>query len=589
MTDAPGVRCALLLALLAAALAPPAAAQPSGPELADEKLYFPPCPEYAADYTFDCYHDYPEVESFLRRAADAHPDLAALDSLGESYQGRAIWMMTITDPSTGAPDTKPALWVDGGIDANEVVTVEAALGLVHRLLEADTERVRALLRTRTFYIVPMAMPDANQLHHRTPIEPRDVSLRPYDEDGDGRKDEDPPEDLDGDGEILTMRKQTPDGDFVPDTTDTRLLRERKPGDECPCYDVYLEGIDNDGDGKYQEDRYGGVDPNRNYPGNWAPGGSGGPFPGSEKGVRAMLDFIAYHPEIAASQHLHSTGGVVLRPPSVASMELPAADRSLYVDLSERGLEVTGYDLATSVYDWNWPPGSGNRKSGQIWRDADGALHGGSSYPAPGGSIDGMYLNFGVLAFANEIYAMGTDYDGDGTITEAEQLRYSDEEMDGYAFEEYEEYEHPTLGTVEIGGWRKFGYNNPPPDELAAEVRKNVDFMLMQAAHTPLLRVGDVETTDLGDGVWRVRVEARNAGYQPTALAIRQEQGAADPVRIRLDGVEVLSAETERMLGVLEGHSRTETTWVVRGQSGDAFEVVLQHPNGGVDRAEVTLP
>jgi hypothetical protein len=303
----------------------------------------------------------------------------------------------------------------------------------------------------------------------------------------------------------------------------------------------------------------------------------------------MLDFIAYHPEIAASQHLHSTGGVVLRPPSVASMELPAADRSLYVDLSERGLEVTGYDLATSVYDWNWPPGSGNRKSGQIWRDADGALHGGSSYPAPGGSIDGMYLNFGVLAFANEIYSMGTDYDGDGTITEAEQLRYSDEEMDGYAFEEYEEYEHPTLGTVEIGGWRKFGYNNPPPDELAAEVRKNVDFMLMQAAHTPLLRVGDVETTDLGDGVWRVRVEARNAGYQPTALAIRQEQGAADPVRIRLDGVEVLSAETERMLGVLEGHSRTETTWVVRGQSGDAFEVVLQHPNGGVDRAQVTLP
>jgi hypothetical protein len=41
--------------------------------------------------------------------------------------------------------------------------------------------------------------------------------------------------------------------------------------------------------------------------------------------------------------------------------------------------------------------------------------------------------------------------------------------------------------------------------------------------------------------------------------------------------------------VLEGHSRTETTWVVRGESGDAFEVVLRHPNGGVDRARVTLP
>ncbi|MFB6368588.1 MAG: hypothetical protein ABEJ00_03150, partial [Gemmatimonadota bacterium] len=142
--------------------------------------------------------------------------------------------------------------------------------------------------------------------------------------------------------------------------------------------------------------------------------------------------------------------------SVEDLELPDGDRELYLELSRLGLEVTGYDLATSVYDWNWPPGSGNRKGSQVWRDADGELHGGSSYPAPGGSIDGMYLNFGVLAFANEIYDMGRDYDGDGEITEAEQLRYSDEVMDGYAWRPFRPYDHPQLGQLEIGGWRKFG-------------------------------------------------------------------------------------------------------------------------------------
>lgn len=567
----------------------PAAGQNTGPELADEKLYSPTCSQYASDYTFDCYHDYQEVTSFLRAAAEAHPSLASLQSLGKSYQGREVWMMTITDPATGEPSSKPAVWVDGGIDADEVVSVEAALGVIHRLLESDSDRVRELLRTRTFYVVPMASPDANQLHHRTPIRPRDVSLRPWDDDGDGRKDEDPPEDLDGDDEILTMRKQTPDGNFVPDSTDSRLLRERKAGDDCPCYNVYLEGIDNDEDGHYQEDRYGGVDPNRNYPGNWSPGGTGGPFPASEKSIRAMLDFIAFHPEIAASQHLHSSGGVVLRPPSVEELTLPNADRELYLELSRLGLDVTGYDLASSVYDWHWPPGSGNQKSGQVWRDASGALHGGSRYPAPGGSIDGMYLNFGILAFANEIYSMGRDYDEDGTITEAEQLRYNDEEMDGFAFREFEPYDHPQLGTVEIGGWRKFGHNNPPPAELPSEVRKNVEFVFMQASHTPLLRVGEVQTTDLGDGVWRVKVDARNAGYQPTSLSIRRKQEAATPVRIHLEDVEVLSAETEQTLGTLEGHSRKTATWVVRGTSGDEFQVVLQHPNGGVDRATITLP
>ncbi|MFB6240857.1 MAG: peptidase M14, partial [Gemmatimonadota bacterium] len=115
-------------------------------------------------------------------------------------------------------------------------------------------------------------------------------------------------DLDGDGEILTMRVQRPTGHIVRDTADPRLLRERKAGDECPCFDVMLEGVDDDGDGRFQEDRWGGVDPNRNYPGNWSPGGSGGPFPGSEAGVRASLDFIASHPEISASQHYHSIGG-----------------------------------------------------------------------------------------------------------------------------------------------------------------------------------------------------------------------------------------------------------------------------------------
>lgn len=579
----------LVFPLLVAGAAASASAQTSGPELADEKLYFPECPEYDDSYTFDCYHDYQEVTSFLKAAAQAHPERASLQSLGESYQGRKIWMLTITDPETGAPETKPAFWVDGGIDADEVVSVEAALGLIHRLLESEEERVQELLRTRTFYVAPVAMPDGNQLHHRTPIRPLDTSLRPWDDDGDGQKDEDPPEDLDGDGEILTMRKQTPEGGLVPDTTDDRLLRERTIGDECPCYEVYLEGIDNDGDGRFQEDRYGGVDPNRNYPGNWQPSDSGGPFPGSEQGVRAMLDFIAYHPEIAASQHFHSTGGVLLRPPSVGDLELPAADQELYQELSRLGLEVTGYDLATSVYDWNWPPGSDNRKGNQVWRDAEGTLHGGSAYPAPGGSIDGMYLNFGVLAFANEIYAMGEDYDGDGEVSEVEQLRYNDEEMDGYAFREFESYDHPDLGEVEIGGWRKFGHNNPPPEELQNEVQKNVNFALTQADHMPLLRVGDVEIEDLDGEVYRVTVTARNTGHQPTELSIREEQDRDNPVRIRLDDVEVLSDRSEQSLGVLEGHSREEATWVVRGDAGDELTVVLWHDKGGTDRKSVSLP
>lgn len=71
--------------------------------------------------------------------------------------------------------------------------------------------------------------------------------------------------------------------------------------------------------------------------------------------------------------------------------------------------------------------------------------------------------------------------------------------------------------------------------------------------------------------------------------MRREQGSALPVRATVEGGEVLSEATERLLGTLEGHSGKEVTWVVRGESGDELTVTVRHPKGGVDRASVALP
>lgn len=551
------------------------------------KLYFDPCPPFAPEMTFDCYHDFAEVEQFLRDAAAAYPELASLESIGKSYQGRDLWLLTITDRSGGDPSDKPAVWVDGGVDADEVVSIEAALGVVHRLLTSTDPEVADLLKRRTFYVAPAIIPDTSELHMRTPERPRDSTLRPWDDDGDGALDEDGVEDLDGDGQALTMRRENPNGDWTPSEEDQRVLRRRRPGDAGPFYERWTEGIDNDGDGEYQEDRPGGVDPNRNYPGNWSIGQRGnGPFAGSETEIRALMEFAAAHPNIAASQHFHSSGGVVLRPPSVPDWQLPQSDLDLYLRLAERGLEVSGYDLATSVYDWSWPRGSGNRKRGQIWRNDEGELKGGLSrldgYAAYGGSIDALYEIFGVVAFANEIYQMGEDDDGDGRIEGHEALRWDDEELDGRAFKEWEPFDHPQLGRVEIGGWRKFGQNNPLAEDLAEEVRRNVDFVLMQARNTPELAITKLEAVPLGGDVYRVEAEVANRGFSPTELAVRTQSGRAVPVRAEIggDGIEVLSGDNRLDLGVLAGHSARETEWVVRASRRSELELSAWHPKGG---------
>ncbi len=565
-----------------------------------QKLYYPECQRFAPSIMLDCYHSYPEVAQFLEDAADQFPQFARLESIGKSYQGRDLWVLTVTDFDVGSPEHKPAMWVDGGIDADEVIATEAALGLVHRLLTSADPSIQALLRTRVFYIAPAVIPDASELHHTTPERPRDTTLRPWDDDGDGETDEDGVEDLDGDRQALQMRVRDPAGSMTVDERDSRLMRRRRPGDAGPFFSVYSEGIDNDEDGDYNEDRLGGIDPNRNYPGNWSLGqGGSGPFAGSELELRAMLDFIIAHPNIAASQHFHSSGGVVLRPPSVPDMSLPEPDLQLYLAMARRGLEVTGYSLATSVYDWNWPRGSRNTKGGQLYRNKEGEIRGmpgggggannSANYPAYGGSIDALYQLFGVLAFANEIYQMGDDSDGDGRIDGVEQLSYNDNELGGAAFKEWTEFEHPQLGSVEIGGWRKFGQNNPIGDRLADEVRRNVDFAIMQARHTPLLVVSEAQSEALGGDVQRITAVVRNEGYQPTELAVRRGNDRAVPVRARLDvgnGIELLSASARMDIGTIGGYGEGEVEWLVRAPDGGNVTVVVWHPKGG--RASATV-
>jgi len=575
----------------------------------NEKLFFGPCNSFSKDMKFDCYHDFKEMSQFLKDAQKQYPQFAKLESIGKSYQGRDLWLLTVTDFKTGEPEDKPAIWIDGGVDSDEVIATEAALGLIHRLLTSSDPDIVNLRKTRTFYIVPNLIPDGSELQHHTALRPRDSTLKPWDDDNDGKFDEDPPEDLDGDNMALQMRVEDPSGDWVKDEKDSRLLRQRKPDDPGPYYERYSEGIDNDGDGDYNEDWPGGIDPNRNYPGNWSIKQRGsGAFPGSENELRSALDFIYDHPNIAASQSLHSSGGVILRPPSVPEMKLPNADLRLYIALSERGLNITNYGLATSVYQWNWPRGSKNSGKGQLRRSEDGKIKGmdpfdgggnhygqldeEDAYAAYGGSLDGLYELFGIVAFANEIYRFGKDLDNDGRVSPSEQLKYDDEQMDSKVFKAWTPFDHPELGKVEIGGWKKFGQNNPLPPYLKDEIERNVEFMLMQARALPLLTISEVKQEYLGKNIYRLTTTIRNTGFQPTELAIRFANNKAIPVRTFLSTsnkkVMVLDEDKEKDIEKINGNGKEEVSWLVHGSKGSKVIINAHHPKGGKTSKEIRL-
>ncbi len=113
---------------------------------AQEKLPLPPeVRDPRIRIAWNRYYDYPDVTQILRRLNNAYPRLSRLESIGVSVEGRDMWLLTVFNPTTGAPEEKPAMWVDANVHGNEVQGAEAGLYLAWYLLE-NYGRVPAITR-----------------------------------------------------------------------------------------------------------------------------------------------------------------------------------------------------------------------------------------------------------------------------------------------------------------------------------------------------------------------------------------------------------------------------------------------------------
>ena len=215
------------------------------------------------------YHDHAAATELLQALVKAHPDLCRLESLGNSYGNRDMWVLTVTNSKQGVEVEKPAFWIDGAIHANEIQATEVALYTAWYLAESfgKAEMITRLLNERAFYIMPMMSPDSRDAHMHEPNtthSPRS-GQRPVDDDRDGLVDEDKPDDLDGDGNITQMRIRDPNGRWKPHPDYPNVMIQAKPDEKGEFTLLGSEGFDNDGDGKVNEDGPGFYDPNRNWP------------------------------------------------------------------------------------------------------------------------------------------------------------------------------------------------------------------------------------------------------------------------------------------------------------------------------------
>ena len=253
---------------------------------------------------FDRFYTYAELTETLEAWAAEFPSLFRFGAVGQSYEGRDIWLCTVTNTETGPADEKPAVFVHAQIHAMEFTGTTAALHLLDRLLHGhgEDERVTHAVDTRTFYVVPRVNPDgadAGLADGRF----RRSSVRPYprDEPEDGLH----REDVDGDGRVLFMRMPDRNGSWKAHPDDPRLLVARPPDDiEGDFYRVLPEGMIRNWDGVTIPiaPPLEGLDLNRNWPAAGPRGRAGGrrSFPTSEPEVRTLVQSIVERKNITST-------------------------------------------------------------------------------------------------------------------------------------------------------------------------------------------------------------------------------------------------------------------------------------------------
>ena len=245
------------------------------------------------------WHDSAEVDEEIENIHSSVPELVDIEVIGQSYQGKNITSLRITNEQNTVQKAKTL--VVAHHHGREQITIEMALRFVLRLLNGYGNDVllTEYVDTQEIYVILTINPDALDVVVNEGDYWLRKNLRPYDNDGDGLFSEDVANDVDGDGHISEFYVYTKD------------FPEQMPHIYNDIDYTYYEGGDDDGDGLFNEDEIGLVDLNRNYPNWWNEGDTDvttqvyrGTAPFSEPETQAFRDFALQH-RFAMAYSVHS--------------------------------------------------------------------------------------------------------------------------------------------------------------------------------------------------------------------------------------------------------------------------------------------
>jgi hypothetical protein len=165
-----------------------------------------------------------------------------------------------------------------------------------------------------------------------------------------------------------------------------------------------------------------------------------------------------------------------------------------------------------------------------------------------------------------------------------------EKVDGFI--DWTPFKHPTLGEVEIGGFRPYATSNPGAARIAELGKSHTEFVTYISGILPKVAIANTSVTSLGGGLYRVKAEVENTGFLPTALAqgVRSRSVKPTMVQLGVDPDDIVSgAAKTNFFPALAGSGRRQTyEWIIRGKAGSAVTLKAVAQKAGAATATLRL-
>jgi murein tripeptide amidase MpaA len=554
---------------------------------------------------FNQYFTNEQIQTRLETWTKDYPYLTNLIQIGQSHEKRPIWLLSLTNQDTGKDLEKPAIWIDANIHATELAGSTTTLYIAEHLLTAygTDEQVTHLLDTSTIYLVPRVNPDGAAWAMAD--DPRfvrsGVRRYPWEELDEGLH----VQDINQDGKVLQMRLLDPNGDWKISSLDHRLMEKRLPDEYGGTYyRLFPEGLLTDFDGHLVKMARSpqGLDFNRNFPFEWRPEvdqHGAGPYPVSEPEVQALVNFISKHSNINIAISFHTFSRVILRPFSTKpDDDMPTDDLWVYKKMGERGTQLTGYRNVSTFHDFKYHP----------------------KEVTTGAFDDWLYDHFGAFSFTIELWDLPTEagvkdrkfidwwrdhpHEEDLLI-----LKWVEQNAPEGSFAEWQVFDHPQLGKIELGGWNNlFTWRNPPHAFMEAEAARQYPYILSLGNLLPHLHVSALSSTSLGNDNFSLKLTVENSGFLPSYTSQKAKKRAvARPLFAELevpDDCSIVIGKRRTELGHLEGRSnklevsalgadspmdnRARAEWTLNAPAGTCIIIHITSERAGKLTIEHTL-